>query len=105
MLAVAEKAQRAQHRSKAEDRIDARLPTETKRVIEHAATLIGVTLSDFVISQAYRAAQMVIQERERWVLDRAQSQAFAETLLNPPEPSQALKQAVARFKAEHGSDI
>lgn len=86
-------------KSKAADRIDARLPTETKRIIEHAASLIGVTVSDFVISQSYKAAQAVIQERERWVLNRAQAQAFAETMTTPPEPNDALKQAAARFKA------
>lgn len=102
MLGIAERPK--QRRSKAEDRIDARLPAETKRVIEHAASLIGVTVSDFVINQAYNAAQTVIKDRERWVLDRAQSNAFVETLLNPPEPSEGLKQAAARFKAQEGLD-
>lgn len=97
MYALAEKA--PQRRTKAADRIDARLPTESKRVIEHAAGLIGVTVSDFVITQAYQAAQAVIRDRERWVFGRAQSQAFADALITPPEPNDALKQAVARFKA------
>lgn len=93
-------ARAPQRQTKATDRIDARLPTESKRIIEQAAGLIGVTVSDFVITHAYQAAQAVIQDRERWVFDRAQSQAFVESLLNPPEPSEGLKQAVARFKAQ-----
>ena len=60
MYALAETARRP--KSKAADRIDARLPTESKCIIEHAASLIGVTVSDFVISQAYQAAQAVLQQ-------------------------------------------
>jgi uncharacterized protein (DUF1778 family) len=84
MLAIAKTAPRAQHRSKAEDRVDARLPTETKRVIEHAATLIGVTVSDFVISQAYRAARTLIPVTLIGRLARAQNRVgtrSGETLL------------------------
>ena len=100
MLATTETLDRPRRRTKAEERIDARMPRDTKRIIEQAATLVGVTVSDFVIAQAYQAAQTVIRERETWVLNRAQSQAFVEALLNPPEPSPALKRAAARFKAK-----
>ena len=99
MTAVTKKETRPQRRSKAEELIDARMPTDTKRIIEQAATLVGITVSDFVISHAYQAAQAVIRDRERWVLNRAQSRAFAEALLNPPEPNEALTRAAERYKA------
>jgi uncharacterized protein (DUF1778 family) len=86
-------------RPKAEDRIDARLPAETKQLIERAAVITGVTLSDFVISRAYEAAAAIVREHDTWVLSRRESKAFVDTLLNPPEPNQALKAAAARYKS------
>lgn len=90
-------------RPKAEDRIDARLPTETKRFIERAAGISGVTVSDFIIAKAFAAARQIIREHEAWVLNRQDSQAFVDTLLNPPEPNDALKAAAARYKARVGN--
>ena len=80
-------------RPKAEDRIDARLPSETKRLIERAAFITGVTLSDFVVSKAYEAATKIVHQHETWTLNRQQSKAFAAALSNPPEPNAALKAA------------
>ena len=89
----------ASRRPKAEGRIDARLPTETKQLIERAAIITGVTVSDFVISKAYEAAAMVVQEHETWVLNRRESKKFVDALLNPPDPNEALRAAAARYKA------
>jgi len=86
-------------RAKAEDRIDARLPIGTKQIIEQAAYLSGVTLSDFVVSRAYDAAQALVREHDRWVLNRKQSREFVDALLNPPKPNQALKDAASRYKS------
>jgi uncharacterized protein (DUF1778 family) len=88
-----------ERRAKAVDRIDARLPSETKEIIERAAFLSGVTLSDFVVSRAYEAAVSVVNRHEGWVLNREQSKAFVAALLNPPEPNEALKAAAARYKS------
>ena len=88
---------RQARRPKAEDRIDARLPSETKELIERAAVLSGVTLSDFVISRAYEAAVGVVRQHETWALNRRQSRAFVAALLSPPEPNDALRAAAARY--------
>jgi uncharacterized protein (DUF1778 family) len=92
-------------RVKAEDRIDARLPVETKQVIERAAFISGVTLSDFVVSKAYEAARVLVREHETWVLNRRQSKAFVEALLNPEEPNEVLKTAAARYEAQTRKDV
>jgi uncharacterized protein (DUF1778 family) len=89
-------------RPKAEDRIEARLPAATKQLIERAAGLTGVTLSDFVISKAYEAASIVVREHESWVLSRQQGKAFTEALLHPPEPNAALRAAAAQYKSRVG---
>ncbi len=89
----------AARRPKAEDRIDARLPAETKQLIERAAVITGVTLSDFVISKAYEAAAAVVREHDTWVLNRRDSRAFVDALLHPSEPNGALRAAAGRYKS------
>ena len=91
---------RPERRSKAQERIDARLPAETKAMIEHAAALTGVTTSDFVISRAYEAARHIVHEHEIWAFNRAQSRAFVEALLDPPPPNDALRAAAALYKSQ-----
>lgn len=98
MLATPERETRSR-RPKAEERIDARLPAETKQLIERAAGITGVTTSDFIISKAYEAATTVVHEYDTWTLSRRDSKAFIDALLNPPEPNKALKAAAARYKA------
>lgn len=98
MLARIERESRSR-RPKAEERIDARLPAETKQLIERAACITGVTVSDFIISKAYEAATTVIQSYDAWNLNRRDSKTFIEALLNPPEPNEALKAAAARYKS------
>jgi uncharacterized protein (DUF1778 family) len=98
MLARIERESRSR-RPKAEERIDARLPAETKQLIERAAGITGVTVSDFIISKAYEAATTVVQSYDAWTLNRRDSKAFIDALLNPPEPNEALKAAAARYKS------
>jgi uncharacterized protein (DUF1778 family) len=98
VLATKPGIQRTPRANKA-DRIEARLSREAKIIIERAASLEGVSASDFVVSHAQQAARQVISEHERWRLDRTQSEAFVHALLNPPEPNEALRRAAERYKA------
>ncbi len=90
--------------SKVQDRIDARLPSETKHLIEQAAVIIGVSTSDFMVSTAYKAAQDIVSRHAAWALNRAQSKAFVEALLRPPAPNEALRAAAARYKSYQKGD-
>src|SRR6478609_7822302 len=79
-------------------RLEARLSPETKTLIEDAAQLSGMSVSDFLVSRAEVAAREVVSEHERWVLTRQQSEAFVNALVDPPAPSEALKRAVERYR-------
>ena len=68
-------------------------------MIEQAAAIIGVTTSDFFVSKAYEAAKAVIRDHETWVLTRTQSKEFVVNVLNPAEPNEALKAAVALYRS------
>lgn len=80
-------------RAKKSARTDVRMPPETKEIIRAAAERKGVAFSAFVTSAAYEAAQKTILEHEAVMieLDREQSLRVAESLQNPPEPNEALR--------------
>ncbi len=78
------------------DRVEARLTEEQKEVIQYAAGLLGLSMSDFLITSAQRAAESVIREHNVITLAAQDSIAFAQAVLNPREPNEALRDAFAR---------
>lgn len=80
-------------------RFDARLNEEQKLLLQRAADLEGRSLTDFVLHSAEMAAERTIQERAILVLTARETEAFAEALLNPPEPGPALRAAAHRYKS------
>jgi len=81
--------------SNKKERIDLRIPAETKEVIKNAAQIKGMNTTDFIISAAYDAAQNTILGREIMHLNAEQSRRVAERLINPGEPSEALKRLMS----------
>ncbi|HLW97997.1 MAG TPA: DUF1778 domain-containing protein [Candidatus Acidoferrales bacterium] len=81
------------------ERIEARLHSDQRRRIEHAAALKGTSISDFIVSSADEVAKRTIQEHESWTLSSRDSEVFMKALLNPPPPSPRLRAAVRRYKA------
>ena len=78
-------------------RLEARITSDQKALIERAAAYEGRSLSDFVVATVQEAAKAVIRDHEVLPLDRSQSRSFVELLLNPPEPNEALQQAAERY--------
>ncbi len=78
-------------------RIEARLSRKQKRLFERAAAIEGVTLTDFVISSMQRAATRALQEHTGIELSERNQRTFVETLMNPPEPNQALREAAKAY--------
>lgn len=84
-------------------RIDVRLPAETEEIIERAAAIRGITVSQFVVRAAREAAEQVLNDHATWQLSRRDSRAFVKALLHPPEPNAALLEAAARYASRgHG---
>ena len=82
-------------------RITARLSAEKQEILQLAADLSGSTLNQFVVQSALRAAEQVIEKEEvirsiRLTMD--QSKRFFELLDAPPEPNDALRRAMERFR-------
>ena len=80
------------------ERLEARVSTEQKELLQHAADLQGRTLSDFVVESAQRAAEEAIRAHSVITLSARDSRAFAEALLEPPMPNEALRAAANRYQ-------
>lgn len=81
------------------ERLEARVATEQKELLQDAAALEGQTLSEFLVSSALNRARAVIQEHQVVTLGRRDSEAFVNALLNPPPPNEAMQRAARRYKA------
>lgn len=79
-------------------RIEARVSPKQKRLFERAAAIEGVTLTDFVISSMQRAATSALQDYARIKLSERSQQTFVDALMNPPEPSAALREAAKAYR-------
>jgi uncharacterized protein (DUF1778 family) len=89
-------------RSKTE-RLEACLSKEQKELFQRAADILGLTLTDFVISSLQTAAKQAIQEHEIMILSQRDQEIFVEALLNPPNPSMKLRAAAQSYKQKMGA--
>ena len=78
-------------------RLEARVTPELKELLVDAATMRGVTLSDFIINSARDAAVQTVEQHKVIRLSREASIQFANALLRPPKPSARLKAAARRY--------
>ena len=83
-------------------RFDARLSEEQKLLIQKAADLEGRSMTEFVLHSAEAAAQRTIERRAMLVLTARETEAFAEAILNPPEPGAVLRRAARVYRAQTG---
>lgn len=93
---------RTQHRSRKEQRLEARVTPEQKRLIERAATLRGTTVTEFVVASAQEAATNTIKDFEVLLLRDEAREVFVNAILNPPAPNAAARAAVERYKKQMG---
>ena len=82
-----------------DERLEARISTEQKRLFKEAATLRGVTLTDFVVSSVHEAAVRTLEARHVIELSQNDQRAFVDALTCPPAPNAGLRRAWARHSA------
>lgn len=83
---------------KARERIDVRLRPEQKTVIERAARIKGLTVTDFIVQNAIENAKQTIREHETWTLERPDAELFAAALAATPALGAQLTEAAKRYK-------
>jgi uncharacterized protein (DUF1778 family) len=72
-----------------------RVSPRLKSTIERAAAYSDKTLTDFITEAAAERAEAVLRAQETITLSAEDWEAFQEMILNPPEPNEALKRALA----------
>jgi uncharacterized protein (DUF1778 family) len=81
-------------------RFDTRLTREQKAYFEKAALLGGYrSLTDFVILTVQNKAKEIIEEREKIIASRRDSEIFFEAITNPDQPNEALVLAAKAYKS------
>ncbi len=79
------------------ERLEARVAPEQKALFQRAASLRGVSLTDFILDTLSQASVRTVQEHEFIQMAAEESKAFVTALMNPPEPNTALRQATERY--------
>lgn len=80
------------------ERIDLRLTNDDKSLIEDAAALSNLTISQFMLASASRRAEEVIEEHRRMKLNETSWNLVMDAISNPPAPNAKLRNAARRLQ-------
>jgi uncharacterized protein (DUF1778 family) len=83
-------------------RLEARITEEQKELFLRAATLLGRSLSDFVVSCVYETATRTVRDHEVMTLSVRDREVFVSALLKSPPPGARLRKAARRYKEHAG---
>ena len=79
-------------------RVDFRTTQEVKSLIEQAAAVNGMNLSEFIKTTLIEKSREVLERHEMRVLSDRDRDIFLELLEASPAPNEALRKAAANFK-------
>ena|SRR5436309_2443082 len=79
-------------------RVDFRAPREAKALIEQAAAVLGLTVSDFAKATLLERSRQVIEANETRVLSNRDRDLFLALIEAPPAPNAALQAAAADYR-------
>ncbi len=86
--------------NKKDARFDTRLSKEQKELFEKAASIGGYrSLTDFVVATVHQKATEIIAAKEEILSSQRDREIFFDTLMNPPEPNEALQKVAEEFNA------
>jgi len=91
--------------TKNDARVDFRLASQAKAVIEEAAALTGQSLSDFAVSTLLEKANQVLNAKRIRSLSERDARIFLNVLDSEEQPNQALREAAAWYKENYGSSL
>lgn len=95
----------SKYTSAKEQRLEARVSAAQKKLFQHAADLLGRSLTDFIINALQEASIAAIKEHEILVLNSQESKAFVQALLSPPVPNKKLLRAMKKHDKDVKSDV
>ena len=89
-------AQNATLSAEAKGSINLRIEGATRRLIDDAAAVLGMTRTQFMIDSARNQAIEVLLDQRLFGLDDGQHSAFVSALDNPPSPGKRLRALLDR---------
>lgn len=72
-------------------RVDIKTTIDAKSLLEKAASLLGTTLSAFILDTSIVRAREVVMDSQLIQLNEKEGLRFIAALENPPEPNEKLK--------------
>jgi uncharacterized protein (DUF1778 family) len=87
----------------ANERLEARVTSEQKELFREAASLQGVTLTEFIVRSAHDAAVRSLETRHLLQLSLADQKAFVRAILHPAAPDRRLRAAWSRHESSDRS--
>jgi len=79
-------------------RIEVRIATNALAIIKRAAEMQGRSVGDFVVAAAKEAANRTIEQTHIIRLSAEDQRRLAEAIINPPEPTPALRRAFRSYR-------
>lgn len=79
-------------------RLEARVTAQQRELIQRAADLSGRSITDFIVSSLQSAAEETIRAHQVIELTARSTEAFVNSLLNPPAPNERLRAASRRYR-------
>lgn len=84
-----------------DSRIDVRVKPEQKKLLELAASIKGVSLSAYLLSNSLEKARAEIEHHQKLVLSDGDRDLFVTLMEHPPEPNRALIEAMAEYQQNY----
>jgi len=85
--------------SKKANRIDIRVSTEHKELLEAAAAMKGLSLSAYILSESLAAARR--DSQQTLVLSDRDRDSFLKAMSNQPRANNALKAAIEEYTTQY----
>lgn len=80
------------------ERLEARITSQEKNLLEEAARRRGVSLAHFVVTSAHEAALRTLEQQQVIELGSRDQRMFVDALLNPEPPNARLRAAAERHE-------
>ena len=84
------------------ERLEARISKAQKALFVRAATVQGLSLTDFLIASMQEAAERALRAHDVLTLSERDRKSFVVALVKPAVPGKALRQAVKHYKNRKG---
>ena len=81
-----------------DDRLHLRVDTTTKQKLMDASAFEHQSVSDFVLAHAVPAAERVLEANHKVMLSGRDWDVFLDALLDPPAPTEALREVFRRYR-------